>query len=232
MKYYLLLLGILGTCFALFVSSARGSVRTLSMNDGTMEPIRLSLGNSTVLRFMEKPERIVLGNKKFYRVEFVGTDVAIQPLGEATSNLFVYTKNASYGFILNSQSAGEYDDLVKIYRKKAKARYLLNEQNTLSSASLKVKLQSIKWPNQGMVAISLSVANKTNGPIETGKVRLFLSSGKGRISPQKTYFRDLRLKPHQAIEAQIVAIVPEKTQSFTLHLSFKNESAKTNIPRR
>src|ERR1700722_11348359 len=87
-----------------------GTVRTVGINNGAMAPIYLKMGKSTVLRFIEKPKKVVIGNQNYYGLEFIENDVAIQPLGAVGTNLFVYTENHTYGFLL---TPGErYDDLV------------------------------------------------------------------------------------------------------------------------
>lgn len=75
-----------------------------------MSPIFLKMGKSTILRFVEKPKKVVVGNQNYYGLEFIENDVAIQPLGAVGTNLFVYTEHHTYGFLL---TPGErYDDLV------------------------------------------------------------------------------------------------------------------------
>ncbi|MGE4107376.1 MAG: hypothetical protein AB7F66_09195 [Bacteriovoracia bacterium] len=98
--------------FFLFASQARAAVRTVDASERSMTPIFLSLGRSTVLRFPEKPRKVVLGNKNYFNIEFIENDVAIQPLGVVTTNLFVYGEAHSFGFILHS--GGGADDLVHV----------------------------------------------------------------------------------------------------------------------
>lgn len=92
-----------------------GAVRTLRVDGHQMSPIHLKMGQSTVLRFREKPKKAVVGNQNYYNIEFIENDLAIQPLGIASSNLFVYGENHTYGFILQTNQSGNYDDLVQVH---------------------------------------------------------------------------------------------------------------------
>ena len=93
-----------------------GIVRNLPMDGSKAEEIYLCLGHSTVLRFRERPKKIVAGNKNYFDFAFVANDVTIQPLREVSSNLFVYGEYNSYAFNLKFLHGCRYDDLVKISR--------------------------------------------------------------------------------------------------------------------
>ena len=110
MKYLVL---VWTAVFLLFAFQARAGVRTVEASERSMTPIFLNLGRSTVLRFPEKPRKVVLGNKNYFNVEFIESDVAIQPLGVVTTNLFVYGEAHSFGFTLHSGGQGA-DDLVHV----------------------------------------------------------------------------------------------------------------------
>ncbi|MEK6774183.1 MAG: hypothetical protein AABY64_09595 [Bdellovibrionota bacterium] len=79
-----------------------GTVRTAYSDGVTMLPVNLRMGQSTILRFFEKPRKVVLGNSNYYSVEFIDNDLAIQPLGAVTTNCFVYGVKNVYGFILRT----------------------------------------------------------------------------------------------------------------------------------
>jgi hypothetical protein len=79
----------------------------------SIEPIYLSMGKSTVLRFRDHPRKIVIGNQNYFGVEFIENDVALQPLGIIKTNMFVYTETRTYGFYL-IVGQGRSDDLAKV----------------------------------------------------------------------------------------------------------------------
>lgn len=74
-------------------------------------------GRSTVIRFPSAPRKVVLGNQNYFNVEFIDSDITIQPQGVFSSNLFVYGDSYTYGFILKVNPIGDYDDLVFIRTK-------------------------------------------------------------------------------------------------------------------
>lgn len=113
-RYQVLVAVVLLLCLLVCRSHA-GIVRVLESNAKEMKPVFLSMGQSTVLRFTEKPKKIVVGNQNYFNIEFVDNDLAIQPLGSVTSNLFVYCEyDRVYGFILRPRGGQEYDDLVNV----------------------------------------------------------------------------------------------------------------------
>lgn len=97
-----------------------GGIRTVFVNNKKMAPIYLKLGKTTVLRFPDKPKKVVIGNQNYFGVEFINNDLAIQPLGGVETNLFTYGPHRTYGFILKSCTTCQHDDLIYV---KWKARH-------------------------------------------------------------------------------------------------------------
>ncbi len=91
-----------------------GGIRTVNVNDTKMQPILLRMGKASVLRFSEKPKKVVIGNQNYYSIEFIENDLTIQPLGDVETNLFVYTPYHTYGFLLKVCHGCNYDDLVYV----------------------------------------------------------------------------------------------------------------------
>ena len=91
-----------------------GGIRTVQVNDTKMQPINLKMGRASVLRFFDKPTKVVIGNQNYYSIEFVANDLTIQPLGDVETNLFVYTLYHTYGFILRVCHSCRYDDLLYV----------------------------------------------------------------------------------------------------------------------
>jgi len=107
--------------------SAQANVRTVYVNDKNMENIYLNMGKSTILRFNEKPKKVVIGNQNYFQVEFIDSDITIQPQGIVSTNLFAYCENNTYGFILNAHASGRYDDLINV-RWKPETSYVLGQK--------------------------------------------------------------------------------------------------------
>ena len=104
----------IGTLTFFSVSVYASGIRTLQVNDKSMGVIHLRMGKASVLRFPDKPKKVVIGNQNYYSVEFIDNDLTIQPLGDVETNLFVYTPFHTYGFILNVCHQCQYDDLVYV----------------------------------------------------------------------------------------------------------------------
>lgn len=179
MKGKLIRSWIFGLALLLGGQSFAGTVRTIGVNNESMAPIYLRMGKSTVLRFSDKPRKVVVGNQNYYGLEFIENDVAIQPLGSVATNLFVYTERRTYGFLL---TPGErYDDLVFVRWKsdferskpKTPAAPVKESRPQLSfkvGKSLKVGIETVKFqPSIGLHLIDGTVEN-------VGKAKVSLST--------------------------------------------------------
>lgn len=67
-----------------------GRVRTLPASSQEMPVVHLMTGRSTVLRFSSPPKKVIIGNQNYFNIEFIDSDVTLQPLANTTSNMFVY----------------------------------------------------------------------------------------------------------------------------------------------
>lgn len=118
-------------------------VRDLYVAANEMGTINLKMGQSTVLRFHEKPKKVVIGNQNYFNVEFIDNDVTIQPLGTAKTNLFVYGEYNTYGLILSVDSDNFYDDLVIVkrgWKPAADTKKKVSPKNVTPKFSFKEKL--------------------------------------------------------------------------------------------
>ena len=146
-----------------------GAVRVLVMDDTKAQAIYLCLGRSTVLRFPRKPQKIVAGNKNYFNFEFIARDIAIQPLREIPSNLFVYSKYQSYAFNLKFLNNRHCDDLVKIAQPK-KSQRSLPVRFTLGD-SLKVTIIPPMRINNHLAVIDVQFLNLGSEAISMKNVR-------------------------------------------------------------
>jgi hypothetical protein len=97
------------------VNAKKNEIREIFTNDKEMKTINLSLGRSTILSFTDKPVKVVAGNSNYVNIEYVGTDLTLQPLAKVDTNLFVYTQNKTkYGFHLKVGGLEKYDDMVYV----------------------------------------------------------------------------------------------------------------------
>ena len=103
------------------IFSYAGNVRDLHLDEYTVASSYLMLGRTTILRFNERPLKIIVGSSKHFSFEYTGNDIAIQPLGHVSTNMFIYTNNRSYGIYLNVQKK-RHDDLIKVFWKAEKKK--------------------------------------------------------------------------------------------------------------
>ena len=196
------------------------------MDDRKMELVRLSLGKSTVLRFREKPKKIVLGNENAYKVDFIDKDITLQPKVTDMTNLFVYTKDHLYGFILYASDIGEYDDLVNVRRKSRGGRYKLTPPSPKPPLSLKVL--GIKIIKDGLFMVAFAVRNRTKHKIQTSNVKVFATVHNKRLPRQKIYFKRDAIGGGKATEARLI-VKTNKKKNLVLNLNYGNATVKEKI---
>ena len=213
-----------------------GTVRTLEMDGKRMEPVFLTLGKSSVLRFPENPRHAVLGNQNYYKIEFVGNDVTIQPQGEAATNLFVYAGERLYGFLLTPSGEADYDDLIDV-RRKGKKTTSSRKGDGHKSQMIAIppffivdveKMWKIPW-TENLAAVALKIKNPNPWNITSSDIRLSLSWAGGKIRSQKTHFKSGTLKGKQSIEARIVFRSDGPGDVF-LDIMYGGKTAKAKIP--
>jgi hypothetical protein len=199
-----------------------GVVRTIYVDSKTMSPIHLKLGESTLLRFNEKPKKVVIGNANYFNVEFVESDVTIQPLGRNSTNLFVYCENHTYGFLLDVGSQG-YDDLVLVKWKGAgfMERTEKEQKPAMKTSNpkiildlgkkLKVKIQKIQGPTLfGMHAVDMLIENDLPVDIKAKEVTVSLTTEDGAIYKGEWALDGDQIKAHSQIHARFLGKLDSK----------------------
>ncbi len=228
-------------CIGLFclTESQAGTVRTTYSDGVAMLPVNLKMGQSTVLRFVEKPRKVVLGNSNYYSVEFIDNDLAIQPLGAVTTNLFVYGIKNVYGFILRTNQTGNYDDLVQVDLKvnKTKKPFKASPLKEVSrprltfqvGRDLKVTLLRIlKFDKKDFYVMDFQLENISKAPIDLSKMEMTLSRGKIKFSPQELIYREVKLQPGEITSVRGFASINKKAD-MSLDVRFKNITIKQII---
>lgn len=82
------------------------SVKTIKICEKSVALVYISpLG--TVLDFPSEPEKVVLGSKNSFSIEYIRSDLAISPLSvKSKSNLFVYLQGRRFVLDLKTSQAG------------------------------------------------------------------------------------------------------------------------------
>ncbi|MGE3263356.1 MAG: hypothetical protein AB7K68_16365 [Bacteriovoracia bacterium] len=227
-------------CLLPFKAQA-GTVRTIGVSDSAMTPIYLKRGKSTVLRFTDKPRKVVVGNQNYYSIEFIENDLAIQPLGSVATNLFVYTESRTYGFLL---TPGErYDDLVFVRWKFSGERIKGSEKALPEKEShphlsfkigkaFKVTVERVKTQSAlGLHLIDCIVENTGKAEIALSKAALQAMRRGARLDKQEVVFEKDKLKPKEKSKARLVLKLDKKAD-FTLEGKFGSESGKVILGRK
>ncbi|MCB9092880.1 MAG: pilus assembly protein N-terminal domain-containing protein [Halobacteriovoraceae bacterium] len=218
-----------------------GVIREVRVDTARMVPITLQMGQSTVLRFSEKPRKVVVGNQNYFKVEFIENDITIQPQGIATTNLFVYGEYNTYGFILNVCGSCRSDDLVKV---SWKSDFVLKQQKpkeskiVVKSSSIILKSKSvtakvtkvIEQPLGRMHILEIDLENKTDTPIPTGEIQFRLTRGGKSLKNVTIVFDRGQIKSHDVGRARIF-IKLEKKSGFTLLMRHQRSEVKKIISR-
>ena len=227
-------------CLCVLVLYA-GQVRDIRTNDKVIQTIRLSMGQSTILRFKEKPKKVVVGNANYMHIEFINNDLAIQPLSSITTNLFVYADfGRTYGFKLKVLGHGShYDDLVNV-RWKAKGRIKLAEKKPfkhkkkLKQRKLTKKTQlyfdkflitveSVSRHNVlNLCFVDLKIKNVSDSSLSLKPVKIKLTR-KHKPLLSQVVMDSYSLKQGEGTKARIILRL-EKKIPFTLKVDFHQES--------
>lgn len=210
-------------------------VRTVEVNDNQMTTITLSLGNSTVLQFVDTPKKVISGNSNYFNIEFSGTDVTIQPLSNVDSNLFIYSGHRRYGFHLKTCLCRNYDDLVKIYwklpkkkisKKRNKSKF---KPKSFRAGKAKIYINQVFYHRFNEVYVisgSFTQPKSHRNP----KVKQFWATSKGRkldvleVIYHKTH--SFKEKDHYRFRVFLKLIEP---RSFTFRARFSAKNGYTTI---
>lgn len=97
------------TMLSLFIGPLcqANDVKTIYACDNTVSEVMVS-HEGTVLDFPIEPEKVILGTKNSFSIEYVKSDLALSPiLSSSRSNLFVYLYGRRFTFKLTTSSGGK-----------------------------------------------------------------------------------------------------------------------------
>ena len=213
MKIFILLL----LCSIAIFAALSGSIKEARINDNEMQPVTLRMGKSTVLRFEDKPERIVVGNQNYLNIEYVANDVTIQPLAPMTTNLFVYTKKKTYGFIVTVSKKGDYDDLIKVFWKRPRQKNGLHPEISLvSDKGIRASVEKVDKLNKRGWMADILLINTGSELLETAHIDVSMVDDEKRVVPIKTVFTEESIKARHVVMMRI--FFQEKGNRFVLYL--------------
>lgn len=225
-----------------FSHAASAGIRTVYLNDTRMEVINLSIGKSTIIRFTEKPRKIVIGNQNYFGIEFLDNDVTIQPRGAITTNFFVYCERNTYGFVLRVSANAGSDDLIKvIWRQEAVPPQLVNTPTRLirhtidgriKLAGLEINIASIAQDvTRGLYIIDFTVLNRTAKEVPLGALGTRLTQEKGPVEKQLLVRESESIKPSERSRIRVFARLDSK-KNVTVWLEYRGAKTQYQIPRK
>ncbi|MCB0368643.1 MAG: hypothetical protein KDD45_04145 [Bdellovibrionales bacterium] len=226
------------------INAKAGGIRTLNVNDDKMQVILLRMGKASVLRFSEKPKKVVIGNQNYYSIEFIENDLTLQPLGDVETNLFVYTPYHTYGFILKVCSSCSYDDLVYV-KWKSKYSPLKKEQKTkplpgFQGIGLKFNLdkflnvllvKTTTDPARSLRLIDLLIKYEGKAKLNLSGLRLIATRGGSPLKGQGYVVEKEILKTNETSKARLFIPLNE-SKGFTLNAWLDDKKAKIIIERK
>ena len=225
-----------------------GMVRDIHTDDRKMNPVHLGMGQSTVLRFQERPGKIVIGNRNYYNIEFVkgSKDVTIQPLARVKTNLFIYTDGKTYGFILRTRNRGAYDDLVNIYWKerarifKVRAKIVVPKDKKLKRIGKKIILKEglsavgfevTSLHGRKTALVDFKIVNRSWRKQSLKGLEVIASRNKKLLNKQGFVSSQTVLEQGDVARLRLVVKLKKK-RGFTVHVKLKDKAGKVIIPGR
>ncbi len=191
------------------------NIKTLSIDEGDITHVRVSLGYSTLLQFDSRPVQAIVGDQDSFKVEYVGNSIAIKPLmSGVTTNLFVMTEYGKFNFKISSGRGFEPDYILKVNRK--------SPPNSGQSSGIASTFVGTSRTIDGVTLRLVSVASaRNNSPMIYSFV---LSSGGKKINFQPGDFEILQSGRSLPIEnIYLEGLSLEKGQSLHGMIHVKTE---------
>ncbi len=219
-------------------------VRIVRVRGDEIAPIYLNLGKSTVLRFRERPKKIVIGNQNYFGVEYIDNDVALQPTGAVKTNLFVYTESRTYGFHLIVGSS-RYDDLVRVewdllqnsrkrlaepsVSRRFEKKKVFENLSVLLGKDILLKVLKIQYsPAHDMYVLDMTITNKSNSPMDFSKLKL-IANRKGVSLSRQILVKEAELINAKGSGLLRLFFKPEKQDDISISIDMNTEHVSFNV---
>lgn len=206
--------------------------KIIQLSEHQIYPLMLALGKTTLLRFPEKPQKLIIGNKNYFNVENNDTDIALQPLAKVETNLFVYTSDQTFSFNIKVCETCTNDDFVNVQKKIFDVPSLKEEPfKRFKEMSLNlvqrfsdVELHFTKIKTKDNITlVDFVLSPKSNESFKIEELKLFVKNLKSEIA----------IKPHVDGKHQgrvLIQNTPKSDLILTIH--YKKQKKITIIPRR
>jgi hypothetical protein len=218
-------------------------VRTLYANDQRVEPVYLSMGRSTVLRFDEKPKTVVIGNQNYFSVAYIGNDISIQPVGITTTNVFVYTESQTFSLILKVGPSTQYDDLVNVKWRpsymsvgssKKRGTPVVGEiplADSLEIPSLiRVRFEEVLQTIAGVSVLKLSVENLSAEKLAASDIEIRVSENGAPVVSTAPMFREGNALAPKSQGDMRILFRPSSPEQLSFAVTCHGQTAKSTGP--
>lgn len=226
-------MGVLCLLQSLYVHGR--DIKTVNLTENEIYPLKLVLGKTTLLRFSEKPLKIIFGNKNYFNIENSETDVAIQPLSRVSTNMFVYTEKQTFGFDISVCETCFGDDFVKVFPRTERQQesYQPLETDDFKEMSLKreVPLRELKLvfekvkSKSDLILIDFYVISKKS--VSSKEMRISIG---GKSPPRMDAVFESATFSKDKVRARI-AIYQNPKRSFDLSIHFLKQTRFLKIER-
>ena len=216
--------------------SFSGRIKNIKVDENKIHSIYLKPGNSTIIRLPNKPLRVVIGVPNYYKLEFISNtnDIAIKMLRKIETNLFIYTENKVYAFLLKIR-AGKHNDIVILYNKNkpsinSKNQYK-NRIKLILNEKIKITIKDIKKYNANIDIIDFHIKNTSKRKINLKTLKINIFDRKNNILPYKLALKEKNLDSKSTTKARIF-LKTIKKKNLILKMRFSNIERKIVIPRK
>lgn len=207
-------------------------VREVSLNDEKMLSITLRLGRSTLIKIPNHIVKVIIGNSNYYQFEFEGSEITLKPQDVVATNLFLKTKNKTYGFIINVTTKGSYDDLIKVKDKIPKKKIM--EKAFSRSISLKNGVvlsffKGVKVENSNLLFFEGYVYSATR-KVPVKNLSLRFERRKRPIPIKEIVFSKKEIAPKEFVKFRVYVEKEHLKSSVRAILSINNEEGSVVLP--
>ncbi len=211
-------------------------IKTVNLSENEIYPLTLVLGKTTLLRFSEKPQKIIFGNKNYFNIENADRDVALQPLSRVSTNMFVYTEKQTFGFDVSVCESCRGDDFIKVFTRSEKPQEVYQKievdefieksfKKDLSIKDLKLSFQKVKSKTDIVLIDFIATAKK---PTLSKTIKISMN---GKDPPKMDVVFENSTVGKEKVRGRIVVYQNPK-RSFELSIQHLKQTRFLRIERR
>jgi hypothetical protein len=217
--------------------------RTILTSGDKVFTIHYQLGQSTILYFGMKPETVICGNKNYFTIDKIKEGIAIQPLGNFSTNLTVMTQGRQFLFYLTPTNGAVSDTFVDVrWIPEQDSRQVANVGSrpketvrelfgliTLGSLELRLR-REIRVESVKRSILEFEVKNSGKQVVNAADIEVVMMSAARPLSHQISVFELDELKPRAATKGRLI-VTGDSSKNAALVISYLGKNAKLQILR-